>query len=136
MKGSKILLASVIGLLFGIATFFALSASETSQAQSVYQRIPVSYHGTWRQSRQRYPNGSWHKGSGAKLVVGSRFVKSEAGHFSGHSMGVYKTKGSVTVFPINNGHRAGETFRMKPTTYKGHKALIITYDVAKQVYVK
>ncbi|GAF38163.1 hypothetical protein [Lentilactobacillus farraginis] len=136
MKRSKVLFVSLISFLFSVSVFLALPATETSQAQSVYQRIPVTYHGVWRQTCQQYPNGTWHKDSGAKLVVTARSVKSQAGNFSGHLMGVYKTRSSVTVFPVRNGHRSGETFRMQRTNYKGHKALIVKYNVAKQVYVK
>ncbi|RRK09385.1 hypothetical protein D1831_12970 [Lactiplantibacillus garii] len=107
----------------------------TASAQSVHQKIPKAYRGTWKLKHASNFKIKKH----SKLIVKSRYVKGPQpiGTFKGHKLGVHKGKKFVSFYLINKkGHQVSESTTMRLTHYKHKKALAVGVDVSTLYFTK
>lgn len=124
----KLFLTLVAAMSLGTAGMLT-QQPQPIYAQSVYQKIPKSYRGTW------HYHGKAIRGS-RKLVVRARSIHGSVVGYKGKSLGVHKGKHFVAVFQIAKGKQVGENFVMHRTRHNGKAALRISYDTANVYYTK
>jgi len=131
-KVMTVLAVSALGLGFeGL-----IQAPQPAAAkQSVYQKIPKRYRGTWK---LKHSTGRVKKGS--QLKIKARVFKSDFGTYKDKQLGVHVGtkvgKKYVSVFQIANGKQVGEYNVLRRTHYKNQVALKWTFNTSTAYYVK
>ncbi|PTM21698.1 hypothetical protein DA798_09160 [Lactobacillus sp. PFC-70] len=116
----KKFLITLIASLSLVTVGVCAQPQQIAEAQSVHQKVPTSYRGTW------------HHGK-IKLVLHARSIKAPIIHLKGHQMGVKRYRHSVSVFQQRHGKAIAEPFNMQRKHHKGHVALKVFY-ISRYLY--
>lgn len=126
-KVMTVLAVSMLGLGFeGL-----VQAPQPAAAQSIYQKIPKRYRGTWR---LKHSTGRVKQGS--LLKIKARSFKSDFGSYKHKQLGVHVGKKYVAVFQIANGEQVGEYNSLRRTHYKNRVALKWTFNTETAYFVR
>ncbi|WP_125580459.1 hypothetical protein [Levilactobacillus cerevisiae] len=126
-KVITILAVSALGLGFeGL-----VQPAQPAAAQSVYQKIPKRYRGTWH-----LKHATWKVKKGGTIKIKARSFESAFGSYKGKQLGVHVAKKHVSLFQIAGGQQVGEFNNLQRTRYKNKAALKWTFDAQTAYYVK
>lgn len=126
----KFLLTLVATLSLGTTGLVLGQQSQPAYAQSVYQKIPKAYRGTWHYRGKAAIRGS------RKLVVRARSIHGAVVGYRGKTLGVHTGKRFVAVFQIAKGKQVGENFVMHRTRHNGKAAIRVNFDTSSIYYTK
>ena len=128
-----IVLAFACALVLGLA--FTGNSGSNVHAQSVYQKIPRIYRGTWHRRYTVFNHKRKHA-SRAKMRITARSFSYPYMHVRGRKLGWHYAKHGIYVFQINkHGQQISQsTFIRKPYRHHHKKMVKVYTDVWYDVY--